>query len=481
MTPFGIVTLIGFILLLLFIVVWTVMKYGFGISLKSASSPVRGSFAAELSGKSQANAYLSSKMKEFAGLSFKDLAGGTIATIILAVFVGAYLISMIVMRWDFETPTNIKNKANDAVSVYSSYATNPPRKMSDAIEFVKKKQGAEVAVLTNFYIMTANLAGLGYSTDKGGKSRAVYNKDILRLSLQGGARAFILECWPDSKGSPVIQTVESGSMWRRTSWNSVPLVTVLSDLTTYAFPAGAPATELIIVYLRFRTKEGKIPAKTTMNLAANALQSTIQPYRMDAAFNRCRAQDTIALLPLASFAGKVLVVCNFNGVGSELADYINISHQTPDPVQVLDSDTKYAKNLPPSAKLATTNTVKHQLTFTAPYSEDPDAESNAWDVAGAQDLGVHCCGINMDPKKGVAYKVPKMFETYSYSLKPGVATTATTGAESFVGSSLQETQDLLYRPEHLPKPLTPPAKFAAMGTGPNPGSIKTPPAMNLLF
>ena len=472
MTPFGILSLILFVAILLAVVVLAILD---ALASKGyAPASTKGVLLSELSGKSQANAFLSSKMKEFAGLSFKDLAGGPIVTIVLGVLVGAYLISLITMRWDFETPANIKNKANDAVSVYSSYANNPPRKMSDAIEIVKNTKGAELAVLTNFYIMTANLAGLGYSKDKGGQKRAVYNKDILRLSLQGGARAFILECWPDSKGSPVIQTVESGSMWRRTSWNSVPLVTVLSDLMTYAFPAGAPATELIIVYLRFRTKGGKIPAKTTMNLAANALQSTIQPYRMDAAFNRCRAQDTIALLPLASFAGKVLVVCNFNGVGSELADYINITHQTPDPVQVLDHDTKYAKNLPPNAKLATQNTVKHQLTFTAPYGEDPDAESNAWDVAGAQDLGVHCCGINMDPTKGVAFKVPKMFETYSYSLKPELG-------DTFVGSSGQDPRDLLYRPEHLPKPLAPPAKFAAMGSGPNPGSIKTPPAMNFSF
>ena len=279
MTPFGIVCLVGFILLLVFIAAWGVMKYAFGISLKTASSPLRGAVMAELSGKTQANAFLSSKMKELAGTSFKTLAGHWIVTIVLAVFVGAYLISMIVMRWDFETPTNIKNKANDAASAYSAYANTPRKTMAETIQIVKNTKGANAALLTNFYISTANLAGLGYSKDKGGNNRAVYNKDIVRLSLLGGARAFVLECWPNSTGAPVVQIVESGSMWRRTSWNSVPLATVLSDLMTYAFPAGAQATELIIVYLRFRTKDGKDPAPTTMNLAANALQSTIQPYR----------------------------------------------------------------------------------------------------------------------------------------------------------------------------------------------------------
>jgi len=473
MTPFGILSLIFFVVILLAIVVLAILDLLASKGYASAST--KGVLLSELSGKGQANAYLSSKMKEFAGLSFKDLAGGPIVTIVLGVLVGAYLISLITMRLDFETSTNIKNKVADATSAYSSYANVPRKTMTAVIELAKNTKGVEAALLTNFYISTANLAGFGYSKDKGGTSRAVYSKDIIRLSLLGGARAFILECWPDSTGAPVIQTVEPGSMWRRTSWNSVPLATPLADLMTYAFPPGEQHTELIIVYLRFRTKGGKIPAKYTMDLAANALQSTVQPYRLDAAFNRCRAQDTIALLPLASFAGKVLVVCNFNGVGSALADYINISHQSPDPIQVLDHDTTYAKNLPPSAKIATQNTLKQQLTFTAPYGEDPATESNAWDVVGAQDLGVHCCGVNFDPKKMPA-KFKEVFkDNIGYALKPGPR------IENFVGSSSQEPQDLLYRPERLPKPLTPPAKFAAMGVGPNPGSIKTPPAMNFPF
>ena len=181
------------------------------------------------------------------------------------------------------------------------------------------------------------------------------------------------------------------------------------------------------------------------------------------------------MLPLASFAGKVVVVCNFKGLGSTLADYINIAHPSTDAVSALDHDTTYAKNLPPTAKLSTQNVLKQQLTFTAPYGEDPAAESNAWDVAGAQELGVHCCGVNMDPTKMPA-GLKTMFREESYSLKPGVRV-----VDSFVGSSVDEPLDLLYRPEHLPKPLTPPAKFAAMGTGRNPGSIQTPPAMNLSF
>jgi hypothetical protein len=79
----------------------------------------------------------------------------------------------------------------------------------------------------------------------------------------------------------------------------------------------------------------------------------------------------------------------------------------------------------------------------------------------------------MDPTK-IPTQLKTMFSKQSYVLQQKTAK-----ADSFVGS--QEMPGHLYRPEHLPKPLVPPAKFAAMGVGPNPGSIQTPSPMNFSF
>jgi len=158
-----------------------------------------------------------------------------------------------------------------------------------------------------------------------------------------------------------------------------------------------------------------------MDLTAKALQATIQPYRLDAAFNRCRAQATIPMLPLAAFAQKVIVVSNTNGVGTTLADYINVGPQAGLSVEY---PANYASTIQPKGATELTemtrNAIKRiqqNLSFTAPYGEDPAAASNAWDVQGAQSLGVHCCAMNMDPAK-VPPPVAKMFSVDSFVYKP---------------------------------------------------------------
>lgn len=455
MTPFGIACSIFGVLMAILVLVLGGM---------SAFSSTKGYAVGELLGKSDANAYLTQKMSEFRQLDFKTVASGSVANIVLGILVFAYFVSLVTVRWDFETPANLSNKASTAAASYAPYATMPRNAMATTVQRAATTIPQEQLVLTNFYVSTANVAGLCFVKTNSEGTRAIYNKDAIRLSLLGGARAFVFDCWPDTTAGdyqhgPVVQTVEPGSLWRRTSFTATPLAAPLSELMTQAFNSQYPSTsnDLIIVYLRFRTKDGKTPRSDTMNLTAQILQSTIQPYRMDAAFNRCRAQDQIALLPLTTFAGKVLIVSNFNGAGTALADYINVWHGQDELHRAMEATTSFAKNLPEAQKPSAIKSIQQQLTFVAPYGEDPAAESNAWDTAGAQAVGVHCCGLNMDPAR-VPQSLKTMFVSDSFAIKP---------------------EALRYIPTTLPTPGMPPASFAAMGAGPTPGAIQTPPAMRV--
>ena len=268
------------------------------------------------------------------------MADSGIPVIVLGIAALAYLIATVTCSFYFETPTNVGRLAKLSLASWLPYGTNEgKRRPMKTTLTTLSGQGISPngMYLTNFYIQTANLTGLLF----GSSGRPVVSLDAIRFALLGGARAFVFDLWQDpapgdAQHGPLLLTMEPGSAQRRTSYNSIPFVTALAQLMYVAFQANYQSVQndLIILYLRFRTQPVansttvKTPRQDTMELAAKALQATIQPYRLDSAFNRCRAQKTIPMLPLSVFAQKVIVVSNTNGVGSTLADYINVAPQS---------------------------------------------------------------------------------------------------------------------------------------------------------
>jgi hypothetical protein len=392
-------------------------------------------------------------------VQYDEFAKSTEVVVFVALCGIGYFIALAVTMWEFESSSTAARKATNAAAAFASYAA----------EEIHRRPMPTTDYLTNYYICTANMAGLLFTDSKvEGIVRTVYRDDAVRLTLLGGARAFVFDCWSDVGHQPVIQSVEPGSQWRRTSFNQVSLATPLKTLMTQAFESNYQSTsnDLIIIYLRFRTKDGKTPNPALLNATATVLQSTIQPYRLDAAYNRCRGQDQIVLQPINTFARKVIVVCNFNGAGTMLADYINIASTSGIPVE---RETGWASTLPPASRDTMKLQIQQNLTFVAPFSNDPAAQSNTWDIAGAERMGVHCLGLYMDPTK-LTPELARVFAKDSFVRKD------LNRKDTFVGTS---DNPLIYRPQHLADPMMPPAKFAQMGAGPTPGAIKSAPAMVL--
>ena len=385
---------------------------------------------------------------------FKAYANSVPVSIILGVLTIIYLIVTLTFSFDFETKDNIARKTAAAIKPWMSYGTDEPKRNSLSETITKSGIPQSQLCLTNFMIRTANVAGI-LTSDK----RTVVSLDAIRYALLGGARAFVFDLWPDTEPGnyqrgPVLKTMESTSMWLRTSYNSVPFVSALSHLVYLAFNGGYKSVtdDPIIIYLRFRTaREGKTPRTDTMEMTAKTLQSVIQPYRLDAAFNRCRGQAELPILSITTFKKKVIVVSNVNGAGTTLADYINISNLEGIPVE---QKKDYSKSITPAnanegtdMKDRAINTIKTNLTFTAPYGEDPEAYTNGWNILDAMKLGVHCTGMYMDPKK-MPPAIANLFSVDSFVLKPA---------------------ELRYTPTTLPSPQTTPN--LGFGRGANAGGI----------
>jgi len=388
-------------------------------------------------------------------LDLKAVADSGIPILVLGIAVLAYIIAAVTCSFYFESPTNVGRITKNALTSWLPYGVGEGNRNSmEETLTALSSQGVtkDTMYLTNFYIQTANIAGILFGGD-----RPVASLDAIRFAVLGGARAFVFDLWPDmapgdGHRGPTLMTMEPGSAQRRTSYNSISFAAALSQLIYIAFQASYKSTtrDPLILYLRFRTVPQvtgpgvspiKTPRRDTMELAARSLQATIQPYRLDAAFNRCRAQATIPMLPLSVFAQKVIVVSNTNGAGTSLADYINVGPQSGTPV---DYEANYASTIQPAGDTKKTDmtlkaidTIKQNLSFTAPLSEDPAAASNAWDVLGAQKLGVHCCAMNMDPAK-MPPPVAKMFSKDSFVYKRAT------------------DENLLYILTTLPKPQTTP-------------------------
>jgi hypothetical protein len=328
-------------------------------------------------------------LKSILTVEFLDSKG---AKIIMAVAFLAFLIAFVFIYFTLETPSNITRRETAAATAMGQYENAKRLGLAETLSKYKQLGESEDALLfTNFWWYTANMGALFYSDMKPMSSmpRVVVSPKAMRLALLGGARCFVLDVWPDltpgdAQYSPVVQTVEAGSGWKRTSFNAVPLAAILSVLIKEAYESGRESTkgDPIMLYLRFQG----VPRRATFDYTARVLQSTIQPYRLDAAYNGCRGQQLIPTQPLTMFAGKVVVASNMTASNSVLGDYINIGPQTG--LQV-EYDPTYAKSLTAEMTKTAIARIKQNISVVA-----PNDASNGWDVAGCAALGLHCLALN---------------------------------------------------------------------------------------
>ena len=317
----------------------------------------------------------------------------------------------------FETAPNINRIAKASVQAQIAYGNaNVNRKgIREYLQKIKSEGVPDSHLsLTNFYISTVNAAGLFYPVENG-----VASPEAARTAILAGARAFVFDIWPDltpgAEFGPCIQFVESGSLWRRISMNSLPFASVLKALVQEAFELDMRPGyyDPLILYLRFRGK----PRVDTYNLTASAIGAILEPYRLDTSFNNCRSQDSLFSTPITDLFRKVIIISNTRAETSVLNDYINIGPR--DGIK-FEWGANEARGLTTEGVKEQSRKIKQNLTMVAPLSEEPAAEQNNWSFKTAQDLGIQMCAMNFwntnDALK--AYMAPDMFGVQSFKMKP---------------------------------------------------------------
>ena len=376
---------------------------------------------------------------------------GLLIVVVIAFSVIAWWINY---RQYLETPYNIARIIRNNVKAADKYnIDNPSRKGLPTLynALVSKGYKGENLAFTNFYVSTANASGIFFPAVNGAVS-----VDAARLAVAGGARAFVFDLWPNMEAggnfSPIIQAVESGSLWRRTTLNALPFANVLEALVAQALQTTTNPghQDPLILYLRFRGN----PRASTFDSTAEALQSVITPYRLDLAFNNCRGADRLFKVPIDQLFSKVIVVSNVRGTG-KFMDFVNFS--VKDGIK-LEYAAGQLQTISGDQASDAKKKILMNLTFVAPLSEEPIAESNDYSVAAAQALGIQFVAMNFFSTGKQIKSYMNMFGTYSFAIKPA---------------------PLQYVITYLDPPRVPPNP--GWGSGDDAGKPKTPPDIRAPF
>ena len=317
----------------------------------------------------------------------------------------------------FENKVNIARMSKADMMAQTGYDTANPKRIGIR-KYLQNLVASGVPdshlVLTNFYVSTVNATGLFFPSVDG-----IVTPQAARMAVLGGARGFVFDLWPDmtpgANFAPCIQVVESGSLWRRVSMNSVPFAPIVKALMEEAFAVQErPGYEdPVFLYLRFRGTARAVTYAAT----ASALRAAMEQYRMPVIYNNRRAQDRIFSTPITELFRKVIVCSNVTAEGNPLSDYINVGPR--DGVKV-EWNTSDVKGMTDDDKVKAIKQIKSNLSWVAPLSEDPNAEANSYDFVANQSIGIQFSAMNFwnNNDKLKAYMDPKMFGTQSFAIKP---------------------------------------------------------------
>ena len=313
-----------------------------------------------------------------------------------------------------ETPSNISAIVQKNIKAADAYSVDNINRIGLKDYLNNLNLGDEQLSFTNFYISTVNVAGFFFPATDG-----VFSPAAARLAVLGGARGFVFDIWPDltpgARFGPSLQIVEPGSLWRRISLNALPLSIILKAIINEGLEVvGRPGQrDPMVIYLRFRGK----PRNLTYEATYGVLKDAFENYRLDMSFNNCRGQDRLFRTPIKSLMQKVIVVSNTRAEGTNLGEYINVGPIDGIKQEFLPSETR---DMSLDGKADAIRKIKQNITFIAPLSETPIAESNDWDFQPAMDLGIQCIAMNFwnATDKLKKYMSPNYFGKQSFLIKP---------------------------------------------------------------
>lgn len=180
--------------------------------------------------------------------------------------------------------------------------------------------------MNQFSVATANFGGI--FTESTGLTNpwiGSVNGEAARLQVEAGARAMVLDIWPDpaDRHVPIVAAMadSSQSMWmkwgldrgvgRYSNWqhltrNRLPVGEVLSPALTAAF-SGSPGPQNSDPFFLVLNLHGAM-TKEYLNHLGGIVQEAIGGNAMGAEWNKCANQKSICTAPVVQFLSKVFVI-----------------------------------------------------------------------------------------------------------------------------------------------------------------------------
>jgi hypothetical protein len=313
--------------------------------------------------------------------------------------------------------------SDNAFKIYQTRLNNR-KNLSTLLSSGLPESVRQNASLINFYVLTANMAGM-FGPSKDG----VYDTSAIEHAINAGARGFIFDIYAGSKKenyAPVLQVLQPGSNWKVQTMNTIPLGLALDSLRKFGFESGlsnSRQNDPMILYFRFR---GTI-YPSTLNLTASSIRATLEAYRVPTSEN-----SNLVKQQIDTYNKKVIIFSNLTENPSKrtaFSDYINN----------LEGDER-KNNYNPKDMIATVaesavdNIViqtKTTMAICAPYPEDDLASNNDWIVTNTNTSPIFSKGINMvgfnlfsfvnnqlDSALSDYLTDPNKFGVYSFWMKP---------------------------------------------------------------
>ena len=325
--------------------------------------------------------------------------------------------------WTLERPANIRSRLlmfTDKFNIYGDQRSSR-RSLTQYLEDLRKAGVPDSNfALTNFYICSANTAATFTPVRDG-----LASPDAVRLALAAGARYLDFTIWTGGAttgNAPFIAEMDAGSNWRRITMNEISFRAAMDAVKSYgmAGPQAAADTgtapyarDPLFIMLRFMGN----PKVATFDRVADALNKTIESFRLDFTYYKGRGMDRFFKTPITEFMSKVIIMSNtYPPDGSALGDYINIGPRS----FALEMSPKEVLGIPEANKPALMAKIQQNLVVTRSSMEEPQGNTNTWDYAQPQALGVHFTAMNFWSQDAnlANYRKPEMFGVNSFKLKP---------------------------------------------------------------
>ncbi len=340
-------------------------------------------------------------------------------------------------------------------------------------------------VLSNFYFATAYLTGCFLPVDGSPTgSEYVFSTDAVRFACRGGARAFVMDIWPSMEPNegfrPVLQVVEAGSDWRRTSMNALDFGTAIETIVSEIYSGGDilgnstgtnTQNDICILYLRFRG----VPRLETYRAVAAAITKHAQPHLLDPSFAYCRGAGRLIKTSIRELKGKMIFLTNLTvqtlqDNAPPIFSLMNMCAPSPssEDTTLVKKKIEYTlselQNLTDKEKISRISYIRNMITFVMP--PEGAEVTNDWDWYGAYNMGIHCIPMNFFGPRDTGMSgryFTEVFGRYSYRLKAATVSLDAVGknTEAFEPNVGSKTVSL-----RLPITVVPEAPVASdPGTG----------------